>query len=982
MNSAGLPDDSWARSDSPETESAEFCSGCGSPLKPQTRGRNGECLRCAIGGARNSADESVNDAAGQDKPEPETSGAKMRYGQFEILLGPDGQPEELGSGGAATTYRARDTVLQSLVALKIINRKTAGDPDARSRFLREARAAAKLRHPNVGSVFHYGEQDGECYYAMELIQGETLTERIRRQGVFTPKETLEVGIQVARALAAAESFGLVHRDIKPSNLMLEADPDSDKIGRIHVRVIDWGLAKSISTEDGLFGHDETRDGFIGTPGFASPEQFERPRENRIDMRSDIYSLGVTLWYLLCGRTPLVGETLETIHERQKELPWDQLKNAKVPGSLIQVLLSILAFDPAERPQSARELLDVLRRCQQRLDGAPGQAGRIQRSRWLIVVGLIALIGAGGGLWWWRGSKHRTNATDARPSLAVLPFENLSPDQKQAYFAVGMWYEMRDSLASVAGLDVIGQDSTNSYGAGQPRDYAAIGRKLGVKHLLEGSVLRVDQRVTISVRLVDTDHPDRRWESKAEGALTDVFSLQNKLVRAVINRLQASLSREEDRNLSQPLTNDPVALDLYLRSLAVVETALRPLSVIEVVTQKVALLKAAVEKDPNFSEAYCELVVNHLWLYEYRLRLPPEEQAIDHRGLAETALAQAHRLQPDSAAVHLATAYLLYIASRDLDQAWAEAKLAEKSLPNNESVYQLMGMVAYNRGRWQEATQSYRKACALDPNDWDLRTGLANYYRKLRRWADFDREWRLAKEAMPPEQRDAFELTLTAESIEQTGDLAPLRKVLAGPRSASAPFARVAFVTGFMLHLYERDADATAQALAKYTADPVHSGNHIYPRAWYEVRLDWLRGDNAQAEKDLAVARDWAAKQVTANPTDGWALSMLALFDAGLGRKEESVQEALRAVDLETHDSQYLDQGNLIRANLALVYTWTGKIDQALDVLESAADKPGDYDIPSQPSYGDLLLNPCWDSLRSDPRFKTVLERFQRPVPGS
>ena len=523
MNSAGIPDDSWAHSDSPEKGPAavELCARCGSPLT--RRGRSGECLRCAIGWAIDGSDESLSDEPGKDKRQTESTRPIIRYGHFEVLLGPDGQPDELGSGAMATTYRARDTVLQSLVALKVISKKIAGNSVARSRFLREARAAAKLRHPNVGSVFHYGEQDGECYYVMELIQGETLAERVRTKGVFTPKETLEVGVQVARALAAAESCGLVHRDIKPSNLMLEADPDAGKKEkggeRIHVRVIDWGLAKSISAEDGLFGLHQTRDGFIGTPGFASPEQFERPTENRVDTRSDIYSLGVTLWYLLCGRTPLVGETLEAIHQRQKELPWEQLKSAKVPGRLIEILRSILAFDPANRPQSARELLDLLRRCQQRLDGASAQAGRTHRWRSPLAIMLIVLLAVGVELWWQLSWKHRANDAAATPSLAVLPFENLSPDRAYAFFTIGMQYEIRDSLASVAGLSVLSPESTASYEAGPPRDYRSIGRSLGVKHLIEGSVRRVDERVTITIRLVEAEHSDRVWGNTAEGALT-------------------------------------------------------------------------------------------------------------------------------------------------------------------------------------------------------------------------------------------------------------------------------------------------------------------------------------------------------------------------------------------------------------------------------------------------------------------------------
>ena len=204
----------------------------------------------------------------------------------------------------AITYRARDTVLNSTVALKVIDRTVAGNPGVRSRFLREARAAAQIHHPNVARVSHYGEQNGECFYVMELVEGETLEARVRREGPMPLSLALEITEQAARALAAAEACGVVHRDIKPSNIMLE----SDASGALVVKVIDYGVAKVLAPQAGA-GAEQTQAGFIGTPAFASPEQFAENGKSRIDTRSDIYSLGVTLWFLLCGRTPFVGRTL-------------------------------------------------------------------------------------------------------------------------------------------------------------------------------------------------------------------------------------------------------------------------------------------------------------------------------------------------------------------------------------------------------------------------------------------------------------------------------------------------------------------------------------------------------------------------------------------------------------------------------------------------------------------------------------------------
>ena len=267
-----------------QTSDVGICPTCGLALTQL--GPDGECLRCVLNWAF--------------APEPDVS-VTMRYGHFEVEMDEAGTPIALGAGAMAVTYRARDTVLNSVVALKVISRKLAENPIARARFLREARAAAQIQHPNVARVIHYGEQDGECFYAMELVEGETLEARVQRSGPLPVAQALEVIEQAARALVAAEKCGVVHRDIKPSNIMIE----SDASGALFVKIIDYGVAKVLAAEVNPI--EQTQAGFIGTPAFASPEQFAESGKAGVDMRSDIYSLGVTLWYLLTGRTPISGQ---------------------------------------------------------------------------------------------------------------------------------------------------------------------------------------------------------------------------------------------------------------------------------------------------------------------------------------------------------------------------------------------------------------------------------------------------------------------------------------------------------------------------------------------------------------------------------------------------------------------------------------------------------------------------------------------------
>jgi len=317
------------------------CLICGKALNAK-----GDCLACLL-------------RMGLDHTAVESKPAVVAFGDFEVEQRSDGSCWELGHGAIGVTYLAADKILRRRVALKVIEVPPAarGSQAVRDRFLREARAAAALRHPNVAAVFQFGTSPGasHCYYAMELVEGETLAARVRRHGPLNTREALEIAIQIARALVAAAAHGLIHRDLKPSNIMLTGDSE--------VKVIDFGLAKAITDAGGEM--DLTRGEFVGTPSFASPEQFGG---GPVDARSDIYALGGTLWFALTGLAPHPGKTLEDVRARKKRdrLPIAQLIARKVPEPLVKLVRSTLAVDPGKRPASARELMEALESCRRNL----------------------------------------------------------------------------------------------------------------------------------------------------------------------------------------------------------------------------------------------------------------------------------------------------------------------------------------------------------------------------------------------------------------------------------------------------------------------------------------------------------------------------------------------------------------------------------------------------------------------------------------
>src|SRR5215472_1816085 len=407
----------------PPSQQILTCPTCGATLE-ETFGGGGGCMFCLLHAGIGSEEETVHDST-PDAPE-----AGVRFGVYEIDCHADGSLCELGRGAMGVTYRATDTSLRRKVALKIIKTEIAErSADARERFVREARAAAALRHEHIATVYQFGMrlETGQYYYAMELIEGETLDERVHRAGPLDARSTIGIGQQVTSALAAAEKHGLVHRDLKPANLMLvnadepeemRSDQSGSKGSRLRafrksgipvVKIIDFGLAKAFhsATDPKSLTHDR----FVGTPKFASPEQIAH---SALDVRSDIYSLGETLWFALTGKAPFAGRTLSEIHRAQKSnaLPTEQLKAAHVPHGLKSLLESMLAFEPASRP-GTKELATRLQRC------SP-EARRTRRSRGALISAAILTLGTS-ALLLLRPAQIQNPALNPTPdkSIAVL-----------------------------------------------------------------------------------------------------------------------------------------------------------------------------------------------------------------------------------------------------------------------------------------------------------------------------------------------------------------------------------------------------------------------------------------------------------------------------------------------------------------------------------------------------------------------------------
>ena len=936
-----------------QTNAVGICPTCKHPLTQL--GPDGECLRCVLSWAF--------------APEQDVS-TSLRYGHFEVELDDDGIPVALGAGAMAVTYRARDTVLNSVVALKVIGRKLADNPMARTRFLREARAAAQIHHPNVARVIHYGEQDGECFYAMELVEGETLEARVQRTGPLPVSQALEVIEQATRALAAAETCGVVHRDIKPSNVMIESDPS----GALLVKIIDYGVAKVLASQTDPA--EQTQIGFIGTPAFASPEQFGEAGPSNVDTRSDIYSLGVTLWYLLAGKTPLSGRTPEEIRASQNQLPVEQLKAKRVPAAVIDLLKRMLAVDPAKRPQSSRELLEAVHRAYIRFE----PRATLRRKRvWLgLAAAALVIAVVSVGLYFY--DRARASAEEQR-SIAVLPFENLSSNGEDAYFTVGMQNEIAGDLAKLGGIKVVGTKSTRSYAPGKDRDFRAIARELGARHLLEGTVARAPDQIRVALRLVDSRDPAHAWTEAYQRPVGDIFSLQSEITRAIAAKLQTRLSPNEKAILDTPPTTDLRAYDLYLQARALLSLGGVASSKDLLANSKraIPMLEEAVTRDPNFVLAYCELAKWHDEFSSFKAVSSPEEQAVDHRSLAEDALEKARRVQPDSGIIHLALARHAVKTTYNIEEADTQIRLARQTLFNNAELETFAGRVDRRLDRWNDAVHDMERAISLEPRDYVLRNLLFSTYSYMRRYEDADRALQSMWALAPAEDHGFLAIIRAIVRFEQSGEIDPLRQAVATELAAHPVERDCATIPQFFLSIWSRDPAEISRFLPTERGRIGWAGM-LFPDAWLEAISARLRGDNSAAVKAFTAARVQMEEAVRADPTRGVPLSFLAIVDAGLGRSEQALEEAKRGCELSSFKTNNLDAVTA-RYNLAVVYAWTGHNDLALSELNKLADRPsGGSDLVILPSYGDFRRSPLWDPLRADPGFEALVQRLA-PAPS-
>jgi serine/threonine protein kinase/Flp pilus assembly protein TadD len=874
-------------------------------------------------------------------------GGQVVFGRYTLV-------KVLGRGGMGIVWLARDEELERDVALKFLPDLMIQDRSLLDQLKREAKRSLELTHPHIVRIYDFVHDERSGCISMEYVDGETLSNlrAEKEQRVFEPDEIGTWVGQLCDALDYAHNRAkVIHRDLKPANLMVNQRGD--------LKITDFGIARSLADSASRLTEEQGRS---GTLVYMSPQQLNGERGTHLD---DIYSLGATIYELLTSKPPFYSGNIDrqiceriapSMTERRKEL---NIEPASVPKIWEDVVAACLAKDPSRRLQSAVEVAQRLQlpSGQAKITTTPGKP--VKRKALLISSLATASVLVLAGMYFGVLKRHAQPVSHVpailEKSIAVLPFENRSEDKANAYFAEGVQDEILTRLSKIADLKVISRTSTQLYKSA-PENLPEIAKQLGVAHILEGSVQKSGDAVRVNVQLVNAANGAHLWGDTLDRKLTDVFSVESEVAKAIADQLQAKISASEKVAIEKAPTTDLLAYELYVRAQALVDDTSDSIHARWKLPQAAELLNEAVTRDPHFLRAWCLLSRVHTVAY-FRGHDHTPARLNDAKAALDTAV----RLQPDAGEVHLALANYYYHGFRDYARARSELAMARRTLPNNPDVLLYTGLIDRREGHWEEATRNMERALELDPRNFFILQQLAYAYSWQHRYADAARTYDRALTIVPADPQTRIERTLIA--LDWQADIKPFQATLAALVSENPSVAPDVDLP--LYALCERTAAAATRALTNYPREGAANNGINYPYAYWEGVVARCQGDSAKTRDAFAVARKEVEKIVEQQPDFAAAFSLLGMIDAGLDRKEEAVREGRRGCELLPISKDAIDGADLA-INLAQIYAWTGEKDRAIEQIAAVERAPSDL------SYGLLKLHPYWDSLRGDPRFEKIV----------
>jgi serine/threonine protein kinase/Flp pilus assembly protein TadD len=846
---------------------------------------------------------------------------------------------KLGEGGMGEVYLADDTSLDRKVALKFLPQSLAQDPEARQRLIREAKAASRLSHPNIMTVYAVEEADGRTFIAMEYVRGAPLTAESEPR----LDRIIGLAIQIADGLAKAHASGVVHRDIKPSNILIDSD------GR--PRILDFGLAR-------LEGAAKlTKTGStLGTIAYTSPEQASG---KDADHRSDIFSLGTVIYELITGHLPFAGEhEAAIIYAITNEEPHPLARyNSKVPDELQRIITKCLQKDPARRYQSSADLsadLQSLKAVSVSGINAPA-APRPRLWQGVAAMAIIAVLAV--AAFYVIGVRdHGRSRPEGRPMLAVLPFENLGSADDE-YFADGITEEITTQVAKVSGLGVISRTSSIKY-KNTDKTLKQIGDELGVNYVLEGTI-RWDRsstpaRVRINPQLIRVADDTHLWADTYDREMEHIFATQSDIARHVVTALNVTLLDREDQDLAAKPTSNLKAYEAYLRGL---EFASNPDFSEQDARDAIQMFEESVSLDSSFAIAYAQLSTEYSMLHfigvENRTGLLAKSRAAVDRALA---------IDPDLPQALRAAGILAYRTNRDYATALRYFERALALRPGNHWTLSWVAAVYRRQGHFARAIEQYQKARTLDPLDSWMNHELGWTYMRMRRYdealAAFDRSIELA-----PEQTLDYRMRAVVHWY-RNGDLNAAASSLSLVPLNETSHATWAHIQQAIL---KRDSDRALDLLSPPN-DPVHFSQEFYtPASLDSGCVLTLMGRSADAQAVFEATRVELEEELTENPDDHRVYSSLGIANAYLGNRDAAIRFGERGVELFPVEKDAVI-GPYRVIDLAYIYTILGDYDPAMDKIEYLMS------IPCMLSVAMLQLDPRWEPLQNHPRSQALIAK--------
>src|SRR5207302_104337 len=577
----------------------------------------------------------------------------------------------------------------------------------------------------------------------------------------------------------------------------------------------------------------------------------------------------------------------------------------------------------------------------------------RRQNLIMLIAIGVVVSAVGGFFLF----PRASARNVEKSIAVLPFQSLSDEKENAYFADGMQDDILTNLSKIGDLKVISRMSVMSYRGEGTRNAREIGKALGVATLLEGSVRRVGNRVRVNVQLIDANNDEHVWAEDYDRDLTDVFAIQTDLAQKIASALQAKLSPNEKTRLDRRPTQNP---DAYLLFLQAHDYADLTDMFHDTSLEAEPLFEQAIRLDPNFSLAFAALSMVESWVYHSFDPLPARREK------ARLNADEALRLQPDLPEGHLALGFSYYYGDRDYQRALAEFEIAKRGLPNEAQAYLAIGAIQRRQGKWIESTENLEKAAALDPKNVGILYNLGYSYMAQRNFEAADKIFDRAIVAAPQSLQAAG--MKAAVAIQWKGDLSVVEKQFSSVPPEADSEGLITLIRVGILTLERKFPEAlhvAQQFRGETLATPTTAA---CPKALLEGTLYRYQGDKEKARMAFEHARAVAEKLVREAPQDPNRHGQLGLLLAALGQKEEAINEGRRAVEL-LPESQDAFDGPQATASLAQIYAWTGEFNEAFRLLDHLLDVPNGLTVSM------LKLDPMWDPLRKDPRFQALIDKY-------